>query len=182
SAVARQRARDEHAAVAGGAGDAVRLAGGPQVSWGPAGDDRGLAYLESDAGAASARTLLSHRGWVDSGGTLEGHPQRISLTRTGGDGGLSGEDAGSDPASLGAWDAGVAGVAPAAAVAQPPEPPWPPDADEVERADHGALCARRGGGHVSRPLSARRPPQECPACGVGRGPRYFHLSRPAGGA
>src|SRR5215467_4246090 len=68
-----------------------------------------------------------------------------------------------------------------AAVAQSPEPLGPPDADEVERADHGALCARCGGGHLSRPLSARRPPQECSACRVGRGPRHLHLSHPAEG-
>src|SRR5262245_8037259 len=36
----------------------------PQVSRGPARDDRRLAHLESNAGAASARTLSRHGRWA----------------------------------------------------------------------------------------------------------------------
>ena len=67
----------------------------------------------------------------------------------------------------------------AAAVPQPPEASGSPDQDDVECAHHGALCARRGGGDVSRPLSAGRSPQERPPRGVRRRPRHLHLSRPS---
>ena len=56
-----------------------------------------------------------------------------------------------------------------------------PPEDEVERAHHGALPARRGCGDVSRPLSARWPDQKRPAGGLGRGACDLHLSSPAGG-
>src|SRR5262249_24917210 len=167
--------------VAGRAGQAGHLTSGPAILGCAAGHPRGPAYLEPDPGVASPCALFGHGWWPDARRALESGAQWVSPTCTSGDGRLSEEDGGGDPTDLCAWRVGPARADASAAVAQSPEPRGPPDADEVERADHGALCARRGGGHISRPLSARRPPQECPACGVGRGPCHLHLSHSAGG-
>src|SRR5262245_21872728 len=53
SAVARERAGDDHPAVAGGAGHAQRAPGGPEIPRRPARDPGGAAHLEPDAGATS---------------------------------------------------------------------------------------------------------------------------------
>ena len=85
------------------------IAGGPEVSWRPAGDDRCLAYLEPDAGAASPSPLLSHRRWADSRRTLEGRAQRVSAPGTRRHGGVSGQDARRPPAGLCPGRVGAAG-------------------------------------------------------------------------
>src|SRR5262249_6095137 len=79
-----------------------------------------------------------------------------------------GQDAGGKRAGVTAGGGAAAGAARAAAVAHPLDPPRPPNADEVERADHGALSPRGGRRDVSGPLPARRPHQERPPRRVGR--------------
>src|SRR5262245_24886283 len=59
------------------------------------------------------------------------------------------------PADLRAGRVGPARGDAAAAVGQPPEPFGSPDADEVERARHGALSPRCGGRDGPGPLCAR---------------------------
>src|SRR5215216_5804407 len=139
----------------------MHLTGGPEVSRGPAGHPRRTPHLtphlEPDAGVASPRALPRDGGWADPSGAVGRGAPWVSPPGPRGDGHLSGEDGGRDPADCGAWGVRPTRADGPAAGAQPPEPPGPPDADAVERADHGALCTRRGGGHVSRPLSARRP-------------------------
>ena len=94
-----------------------------------AGHPRGAAHLESDPGAASACALPGHGRWADPGRALGGRAPRVSAPGTGGDGGVSGQDAGGDPAGLCAGRVGPARGDAAAAVAQPPEPPGPSDED-----------------------------------------------------
>ena len=84
------------------------LLGGLQVIGRAAGDHCRVAPLESDLGAASASPLPGHGGWADPGGAVGGGTPRISPAGTGGDGRLSGEDGGGDPADLCPWRVGPA--------------------------------------------------------------------------
>src|SRR5262252_9867850 len=163
--MAGQRLGDDDAVVSGGPRHPGYLAGGPQVSWGAAGYPRGAAHLESDAGPAPACALPRHGGWADPNGLLGGRPQRVFVARTGGHGGVSGQDGGGHPAALGAWRVGPARADATAAVAQPPAPLGPSE-DEVECADHGALSPWRWCGDVSGALPAGRSDQERPPDGV----------------
>src|SRR5262249_17316630 len=102
-------------------------------------------HREPDAGGASPRAWPRDGGWAaPSGAGGRGAPW-VAPPGPRGDGRLSGEDGGREPADFGAW--GVRPTRPdgPAAGAHPPEPHGPPDAAEGERADHGARCARRGG-------------------------------------
>jgi hypothetical protein len=95
-----------------------------------------------------------HGEWADPGGAVGGGAPRVSPACAGGDGRLSGEDGGSDPADFRAWRVGPARSDAASAVGQPLEPPGSPSEDEVECADHGALSPRDRGRHVSRAVPA----------------------------
>ena len=140
----------------------------PEVPRRAAGHPGGAAHLESDPGAASARALPGHRGRADPGGAVEGGAQRLSAAGARGHGGVSGQAARRDPPGPGPGGLGAARGDPAAAVAQPPDAPRASPQDQMERAHPGALPPRRGGGDVSGAVSARWPPQERPAGGLGR--------------
>src|SRR5215471_11441062 len=130
---------------------------------------------------ASPRALPRDGGWTDPSGAVGRGAPWVSPPGPRGDGCLSGEDGGRDPADFGAWGVRPPRADGPAAGAQPPEPPGPPEEDEVERADHGTLPPWGRGGHVSGAVPAGWSHQERPPGGIRRCACHFHLSRPAGG-
>src|SRR5882672_3562672 len=100
SAVAGQRAGDDLVAVSDRAGHPLYLTGSPQVSGRAPRDHRGAAHAESDPAVASPSAWSRHGRWADPGRAVGGRAERLSVTGAGGDGRLSGEDGGRDPADL----------------------------------------------------------------------------------
>ena len=107
---------DDDAAVAGRAGHAGHLTGGPASTLGA--QPGILAALHT-----WSQTLVLHPhvhclvtgGGLTPGGAVEGRPPGVSAPCTGGHGGVSGEDAGGDPPGVWRGGVGVAGGDAAAA-------------------------------------------------------------------
>ena len=147
-------------------------------------------YLGAQPGILAAlhtwsQTLVLHphvhclvTGWADADGAVGRRAERLFVAGPGGDGRLSGQDAGSDPAGLGAWGVGPARADAAAAVRQSLEPPGSPDEDEVACAHHGALSPRGGRRDISGALLCGAAPSNARLVAGWRA-CHLHLSRPS---